>query len=189
MISGSNEILDKLSLQQKDWERMAHSLNRRMTNDEARSLVQEMYINMHKYGVEIEKIMYQDSGEVNSLYCYIALRNLYYSKSKVERKINSVSTNIHDEFVNLDELIPIRDEFNLEYEVLVTKLQKDVLEEIESWNYYDQRLFKLIYIEEIGMRKLSRDSGISLSSIHNTCKICKLKLKTKFEKQFNQIYN
>ena len=52
-----------------------------VTDDDANELVQEMYLRLHKYVDDPERIMYNDD-EVNTFYVYVTLRNIYLSGTK-----------------------------------------------------------------------------------------------------------
>ena len=58
MNNETNEILELLSKSHLVWLKMARSLNRKMSLQDAEDLVSEMYLNMHKYVDNIEKIIY-----------------------------------------------------------------------------------------------------------------------------------
>ena len=60
-----------------EWLRMASSF--KINNEDANEIVQEMYIRMHDYTKDIERIMYNEK-EINTFYIYITMRNIYYSK-------------------------------------------------------------------------------------------------------------
>ena len=72
----SSKILDILSKRHEEWIKMAKSF--KLNNNDAKELVQEMYLRMYNYTKDVNRIMYNEK-EINTFYIYITLRNLYYS--------------------------------------------------------------------------------------------------------------
>ena len=71
-------------------------------------------------------------------------------------------------------------------EVLIDNIQK----EVDGWDrWYDQKLFKVYYETDISMRKLAKESHISVTSIFNSCKNYKEVLNTKFSEDFQDYMN
>jgi predicted DNA-binding protein YlxM (UPF0122 family) len=66
-----------------------------------------------------------------------------------------------------------------EYEIedLIIESTKPYFDYISTWDYYDQMLFSVYLKKGISMRKMSRESGISFTSIYNTIRNCKNKLQ------------
>ena len=64
-------------------------------------------------------------------------------------------------------------------EMLVAKnaIEVKILDEINSWEWYDKMLFEIYRNEKTSMRKIAAKSNISLSSIFNTLKSWKKKIK------------
>jgi DNA-directed RNA polymerase specialized sigma24 family protein len=55
----------------------------------AEDLVQEMYVRLHKYVDDPQKIMYSET-EVNTFFVYVSLRNMYTSLMKAKSRIEFV---------------------------------------------------------------------------------------------------
>jgi hypothetical protein len=120
----------------------------------AEDIVQEAYIKI----LDLNK-------EINEAYFYYTLRSL--------------TMNLHSKKI-------IKIEITKEIEYLLIESQEDnaILEitkpyydYIATWDYYDQMLFSIYLKKGISMRKMSRESGISFTSIYNTIRNCKNKLK------------
>jgi len=70
------------------------------------------------------------------------------------------------------------------------KLVKKIKEEVNSWErWYDQKLFKIYYETDISMRKLAKDSHISVTSIFNSCKNYKQIISSKFNEDYQDYIN
>jgi len=69
-------------------------------------------------------------------------------------------------------------------------LINNIHSEVDNWDrWYDQKLFKVYYETDISMRKLAKDSRISVTSIFNSCKNYKEILNSKFSEDFQDYIN
>jgi len=182
-------ILQLLGDKHTDWIKMVRSLEKKkskpMSLDLANELVQEMYLRIYKYVDRPERIMFSKT-EINTMFVFITLRNIYFNHINNKKKYDKY-------MVNLDELE--EDEYDILYDNELdtdflnaqTTLEDELLEEINSWHHYDAKLFKIIFYERVTMRQLSRDTGISVSSIFNTIKKCKEKLRIKFADNYDEL--
>lgn len=171
------ELLKMLSDRHDDWIRMASSLHVR--NDEVlgtpNDIVQDMYVRLNKYVNDPSKIMYNDT-ELNTMFIYITIRNIYFNHYRYQSKTNLVTSD--KEYFQDDTCT--QSDLDHSVELFKIELEDKILEEIKTWHHYNARIFKIIFFEGVGLRKLARDSGISLSSIFNTVKKGKKKLRDKF---------
>lgn len=171
-----------------DWIKMLKSMMRNkgvplMLDDET-AILSEMYIRMDKYigDDNIEKIMYGD--EINTMFVYITIKNTmnaYFNTKNRNReypKENVYFSNPEDEIFK---------EYNIQYNLDVVNLSNEITEEIESWHWFSARMFKIINEDGVSMRQLSRDTGISLSTIFNLNKKSKQLLINKFKTKYNKL--
>ena len=71
-------------------------------------------------------------------------------------------------------------------EVIIDKINN----EVDSWDHwYDKKLFKLYYNTDISMRKLAKETKISVTSIFNSCKNYKEIIQSKFGEDFEDYMN
>lgn len=156
--------------------------------DYAEDLVQEMYLKMHKYNLEAK--VFRD-GSISLPYVWFVLRSVYgdFYKSKKQVDKFSIGEGFELEYENTDE-----DSFNA-LENLLDKIQN----EKDRWDWYDVMLFD-IYMknkgtshnrsgEGISMRKLSKETGISLISIFQTIKNCKQRLVDNVGEDYEDFLN
>lgn len=164
------ELLQKLADKYDDWFNMAHSF--KISKDQARELVQEMFVRIFDYVKDPQKIMYNET-EVNTFYIYITLRNLYYANIHTSGKKNPI---VH----STDEITD--DNFKGMYEDSLDNIQEKEEEEalfervenlVEDWYWYDRGIFNLHYHRGMSMRQIAKETKISLSSIFNTLKNAK----------------
>jgi RNA polymerase sigma factor (sigma-70 family) len=163
-------LLDKLAERDSDWIRMAQSFG--LTIDSARELVQDMYVKLYDK-TTLDKIKYGDD-DVNTFYVYVTLRNLYYDRQRV--KIT---------YVDLDEAI--NDEPDLiESKHLLEELLNAISDTIEDLHWYDKKIFEIYYGDNKTIRALSEDSKISQSSIFNTLKNVRTKIKENHKEAYEE---
>ena len=146
-------ILEILSKRHDEWIRMAMSFG--SDRDTAQDLVQDMYLRMYKYVENPERIMYNED-EVNTYFVFVVLRNLFISSQK------SMS------FEQLEEIDGEMEEPNYDYENAYNRLLDELWEEVESWHWYDTKLFKLYHNTDMTIKKISEETKISERSIWNT---------------------
>lgn len=123
--------------------------------DTAQDLVQDMYLRMYKYVENPERIMYNED-EVNTYFVFVVLRNLFISSQK------SMS------FDQLEDIDGEIEEPNYDYENAYNRLLDELWDEVESWHWYDTKLFKLYHNTDMTIKKISEETKISERSIWNT---------------------
>lgn len=188
----SSKIIDVLSKRHNEWIKMAQSF--KLSKDDANEIVQEMYLRLHDYTRDVNKIMYSKK-EVNTFYIYITLRNLYYSgftnygkspKSKKMILFSEIDTDDFDALINR-----ISEDYDEINDDLMKKINLDVLcdkidEVIEDWYWYDKKLTKLYLNTDMSMRDISKETKISLSSIFNTLTNAKEKIRQKVGQEYKK---
>jgi len=177
------EILAKYH---KLWVAMAISIGIR--RDLVEDFVQEMYLRLNKYIKNPEKIMYNEK-EPNKFYVYVTIKNLWNTYLKEKSKHHMINIDDIDVVYQLvDSSSDLPEKINKEkaQEVLIDNIQK----EVDGWDrWYDQKLFKVYYETDVSMRRLAKDSHISVTSIFNSCKNYKEILNTKFSEDFQDYVN
>ena len=146
-------ILKLLAKRNDEWIRMAMSFGADL--DAAQDLVQDMYLRMYKYVENPERIMYNED-EVNTYFVFVVLRNLFISSQK------SMS------FEMLEEIDGEMEEPNYDSENAYNRLLDELWDEVESWHWYDTKLFKLYHNTDMTIKKISEETKISERSIWNT---------------------
>ena len=164
------KLLEKLSKRDKDWMRMAQSFG--LDKETSRDLVQEMYLKLYEK-TTYDKIKYGDD-DVNTFYVYVTLRNLFY-----DRKRSKVS------FVELKEDFEYEESSNC-CKHLLEEMLEDISETIENLHWYDRKIFEIYYGNNETIRQLSEGSKISSSSIFNTLKNVRTKIKEKHKEKYQE---
>lgn len=179
-------MLELLSKSHSIWIAMGLSLGipRHLVED----FVHEMYLRLNKYIVDPKKIMYNEK-EVNKFYVYITLKNLWGDYAKSKSKYNIIRIDDYDvnyEVVDGD----AEDNVNYAKQSAEDRIIKKIQVEVETWeHWYDRKLFKIYYETDISMRKLAKETNISVTSIFNSCKNYKDLIKSKFGEDFEDYLN
>ena len=167
------------------------------SKEDAEDLVQDMYIKLDRLNIELYNIKYGD--DVNKYYFYTVLRNMAFTFIK-KRKDN---IDINDLEISNEDIDEGKECFS--------NLIDLVSNEVETWSYYDRTLFEVYMYSGLSFRDMAYGSnkeaklisntkslgvqsvvdgnGISVSSMFNTIKKCKAKLKEKFGEDFEDYFN
>ena len=168
-----NDWLNIVAKQHKHWIIVVNSFGE---YDYAEDIVQEMYIALYKYTTP-EKII--KDGKVSNGYIFFTLRSLYYQFYNAKNKITKVS---------LDD-IQLEHFSNIDEQEAYYKFCETLDQYIDSWHWYDKRLFRLYRDTDMSIRKLAKETGISWVSIFNTLKKCKIDLKENFSEHYDNYIN
>jgi DNA-directed RNA polymerase specialized sigma24 family protein len=160
---GNQIVLEKVAKYHKDWVELAKLFDKDWADD----IVQEMYLLLHKYNVTEEQCF--TNGRVNRGYMFIIIRNIHFQLHNVRKRINKCELN--------DDVYKMVDDFDIEKEIEWFNFRNKAEEEVNSWDWYDKKLFTLYRDEKTSIRKLAAQTGISWVSIFHSLKKHKTKLK------------
>lgn len=166
-------ILEALAEKHKDWLRMLKSFG--CESHLAEDIVQEMYLRLHKYVGDSDRILYGE--EINTYFVYITLRNMYATITRMQTRIK---------FVSIDELndeLPY-EEPNLEALEDFDKLIDDIWGNVEDWHWYDKKLFEIYHNSPMSIRSIAEETKISARSIFNTLKNGKERIQSDCEESY-----
>ena len=181
-------MLEILAKYHKEWVLMGKAMG--IPDDLVEDFVQECYIRINKYVKDDSMIMFNDT-EPNKFYFYRTLRNLWMDYNKEKSKFNFSSVDAPNFYITqttegLVDYTVIKGEKDLAEE----KLLRLVENEVESWDYwYDKKLFNIYYHTDITMRKLAEETGISVSSIYNSLKNYRQRLKDEIGEDWEDYLN
>jgi len=164
-------LINKLAEKHKDWIHMAKSFG--CDDDAANELVQGMYLRLSKYVDKVDKIMY-DKNNINTYYVYVTLRNLFLSG------YHKVKKDLPIENINVGSVEDVPFEYETAFDKLISKIEKIV----GKWYWYDKKLWEIHFKQEKSMRKIASLTKISLSSIFNTLKNGKEKIRSEVEQEW-----
>lgn len=175
-------MLELLAKNHKLWTRMVVGFG--CDPYTAEDIVQSMYLRIHKYVKDEEKIMYNDE-EVNRFFIYVTLKNMYKTYKMAANKFvwyevredDAIDTDLRD--FSFDEA------FEDAFERLISKIHN----EMDSWHKYDKILSEKYLKSDYSLRDIASGSGISLTSIFNSMKTNKQILKDKFSEDWEDFKN
>ena len=164
------QVIKILGDKHQDWFYMAKSFG--VSDEDANELVQQMYIRICGYVKDVSKIMYNEE-EVNTYYVYVTLRNLYLSNL---HKAGNKTIYIDDWSKDINEMYSASRSVNDEKEHFDRVIDK-IESIVDKWYWYDKKVFNIHFYDKMSMRKIARETKISLSSIFNTLSNGKKKIK------------
>ena len=167
--------IEQVAKHHKEWVEVIYKLGE---TDYAEDIVQESYMALIKYADE--KKLIDENGKVRKGYMFFTLRSLYYQFYNKKKKINKVS---------FDEQWELFDDSNLEEHEAYNDICLMIDKELETWHWYDRKLFKLYRDSDMSMRDIAKETNISLISIFHSIKNYKEILNTKFEKDYKDYKN
>ena len=175
-------MLERLAKNHDLWLRMTIGFG--CDRDVAEDIVQSMYLRIHKYVKDENRIMYDDE-EVNRFFIYVTLKNMFimYKKSKSKYTFFEV----RDSDAVDDELREFA--FDNAMEAAFSRLMIKINEEMDSWHKYDRILSNKYLKTDYSLRDIARGTGISLTSIHHSMKHNKRILKDLFQEDYDNFKN
>jgi len=183
-------ILEELSKRNDEWIKIALSIckDKTLAND----LVQEMYLRIEKYIKDIDRITTND--KISSLYIYVTIRNLYFKHQNSKKRKIIYQYKDYDSFDDTDffndDCPSIENDIELlEMEKAHKKIIEKILQEISTWHWYDEKLFKLYFFTNKSLRNIASETRISLTSIYNSCKNYKEILTEKLGEDITDFFN
>lgn len=168
------EWLKDIAKDHKEWVKVVESFGEDFF---AEDIVQEAYLRIYKY-CQPENII--KDGQVNKGFMYFTLRNLYLFNLRNNSRLEKVS---------LDNVQIKYDEYNMQKEEAYYKLLMKIQDEVDSWHWYDQKLFEVYKDTDLSIRDIAKETTISSSSIFNTLKNCKLKIKESIGEDYEDYKN
>ncbi len=141
-------------------------------------IVQETYLRIDKAGSKNKLVV---GGEINRGFMWITLRNNYINFAKQKAKVQKIELKDY----HMKNIIQHEKTKYIANDILEQKIH----EEVSKWHWYDKEMFLLITSGKVSMRKVSRDSKISLSSIANTMNKCKKRLKIAIGEDYEDYVN
>ena len=169
--------MDKLKIlgdNHNEWLFMAQKMG---IGDLSEDIVQDTYIRIIRLNY-IDGIV-KDDGSLNKFYMWLSIRAVHvdYIRSNL---MECVSLDKAKELIEQDDMIKNK---------AIEKLHLRIEDEINSWDWYDSMLFNVYREGNVSMRDIAKKSGISLTSIFNTIKNCKQKLKENVGEHYQDFTN
>ncbi|QDP51096.1 MAG: hypothetical protein Unbinned3907contig1000_39 [Prokaryotic dsDNA virus sp.] len=188
-----------VSKKHNEYLKIVRSFPENTKNKYTEDIVQDAYIELSQLGTKkhkpndkrinekykdlpiCERVLNAD-GEVNMVYMWITLKRVSMNHLKQRCKTKEKVIRLGEDF----DIAAIDGSENVRaYNILLQKVE----DELNEWHWYDKLLFEIYLKEGRSMRILSNETGISLTSVFNTLKNCKLRLKEKVGEDFIDFLN
>lgn len=174
-------MLELLAKQQDDWIRIAFSMTDDM--DEAKDLVQEMYLVVAEGTRSIGDITYKN--QINRYFVWKLLRSLFvdnYRKKNSKKSIVTWELRIEDDAIEGSEYDYSKDD---SFSSIIDKV-KDIT---SDWKPYDKKLFDLYFMQGLSLRQIAKGANIGLNSIHNSVKSYREALREELSEDLMDYFN
>jgi len=150
--------LDYLCKRDNEWRKMA----RKFAGTNYEDVLQDAYLKLADRFDSADDLQSQHPNQV-AMYVYLTIRSVFLSNR---------------DKLALDAEVPeyVQDTYDIDQDAKSQYHIDLLLDEIESWYWFDREVFKLHYFKGFKQRQIARETNISLSTIHNTIKTCKEKL-------------
>ena len=168
------EWLNKVAKHHKEWVKIVNSFGEYFF---AEDIVQETYIMLMKWSSK-EKLF--KDGNISKGYMYFALKNTFLQHINKKNKIS---------FISLENVCNVTEENNTEENEAYNNLLNNIDSECNSWHWYDKQLFELYKNTNKSLRQISAETNISVTSIFNTVKTCKKRIKNNIEEDYQDFKN
>jgi DNA-directed RNA polymerase specialized sigma24 family protein len=167
-------MLEKLAENHTLWIKML--INMGCDYVTAQDLTQEMYLRMHRLIVDQNKIMYNDE-EVNRFFVYVVLRNMYSDYMKAKNKFTTFEYLETDSVEHQAEDDSLQEMADFDHTDGLEAISRAINKEISGWRRYDAMLANMYFKGNLSLRDIANGSGISLTSIFNSVKKYKQKIR------------
>jgi DNA-directed RNA polymerase specialized sigma24 family protein len=168
------EWLTKVAKHHNEWVKMVNQFGEYFF---AEDIVQETYIMLMKWSSE-EKLF--KDGNISKGYMWLALKNTFLQHVNKNNKIK---------FIPLEDVYNLAEENNTEENEAYNDLLNNVDLECDSWHWYDKQLFELYKNTNKSLRQISAETNISVTSIFNTVKTCKKRIKNNVGEDYQDFIN
>jgi len=174
-------MLELLYTKHKDWVRIANSFTNNY--EDAQDLVSEAYIRIWTAGKTKEEISF--GNEPNRYFMWMVLSNMY--KTDYRRGNSNKAIKTFPLFEEQDDTIAENydGKKHRSFEVIMDK----ITDLVSTWHVQEKQLFELYFMRDLSLRKISSETGIGLSWIHNSVKAIKEKLTAELGEDVTDFFN
>ena len=174
-------MLELLAKQQDDWIRIAYSMTDDM--DEAKDLVQEMYIVVLEGKRSIKDITYKD--EINRYFVWKLLRSLFIDNYRRKNSKKYIKT---CELI-IDKDDKVVEEYDISEDNSFNYIQSRIDEIVISLDVHDRQLYNLYFLEGLSYRNIASKYHVSLSWVGKRIKSIKRKLTEELGEDVTDYFN
>lgn len=175
------DLLNELASKHQDWLRMATKLG---AGNWSEDIVQEMYLRLHRYVDNPDRIRHKATGEINTFFVYITISNMVKDLKRASIRFQKVSIDggSAGNWISQEDIENALQAMDLQLNGWDDPdVMELITEELNSWHWYDKQVFKIFLHEKTSLRKLSKETGISVTSLFNTMKNAKERIRESLE--------
>ncbi len=178
--------LEKIAKSHKLWVKMVINLG--CNPSIAEDIVQEMYLKVHRLIEGGKNVMYNNES-ANRFYIYLTLKSMYFDYKRAKNRYQFFEILENDEANNMYESSSVYSGVDLEQQEAFTKIYNKILDEINSWDFYNKNLCIAYFTTGLSLDKLVKELGIGRSSLYNSIRNYRDIIKDKFMEDVEDFYN
>ena len=112
---------------------------------------------------------------------------MYYTYLRINNRHKFFEYQDFDSLESENELY--NDELDNDFEEAFNEFTSSIYSEINTWHPYNSKLASIYLKSSLSLRAISKDTGISLTSIFNSIKNFKKALREKFGEDYEDLIN
>lgn len=194
-------LINKIYQYHKEWVAMVQALGGGLYSED---IVQEAYIKIDKYNYQNRMFK---KGKISKGYMFFILRSIFINYIKQANKIRKVDINTLYDITdktwfcdvsnhtgnyrnlkeNVDDILYKSEDIIKEY--AYGKICNKIDEEIDTWHWYDKKIFEVYRDTPLSIRGMAKETNISSVNIFHTLKKGKNIIRDKFEEDYEDFKN
>jgi len=178
--------LEKIAKNHDLWLKMI--MNMGCNPSVAEDIIQEMYLKLDKLIKQGKNVMYDDAS-ANRFYIYLTLKSMFIDYKRAKGRYTFFEIMENDEASNTDESASFYSGVDTEEQEAFTKIYDKILNEINSWDFYNKNLCIAYFTTGMSLDKLTKELGIGRSSIYNSIRNHREIIRDKFQEDVEDFYN
>lgn len=178
--------LEKIAKGHSLWLKMV--LNMGCNPSMAEDIVQQMYVRIDRLLKEGKNVMYNKES-ANRFYIYLTLKSMYIDYKRARSKYTFFEIMENDEVDEIYEDPTYYASMDMKEQKAFTKIYNRILNEMDTWNFYNKNLCIAYFTTDLSLDKLSKELNIGRSSIYNTVKGHREIIYEKFREDVEDFYN
>ena len=171
---GGKKWLAEVAKYHDEWVAIVKSFGERSYHED---IVQQSYLALYKYSNK-KKVL--KNGKVNKAYIWIVLRSMFLQYVNAKNKVQKISIDDKERYLQIPNIDKMDEEINY------YNFTKKIDDHIQSWRWYDRKLFEIYRDTDLSIRKIADKTKISWVSIFHTLKKCKSELKEIFKDEYKK---
>jgi len=176
------EYLKALDKHRKEWVKYLRKMG---ATSDVEDIIQDSYLRVYQggYGGRVIK----DNGNVNKTYFWCILHTMFIASVKAKNKAKSVDFEGVKGILKAEEAQDLKEAAT---NVVFAKMYSEIAKLDKEGKYpFNKELFELYVYENMSMRGIRDEVGISLTSVFTTIKNCKAQLSRELTEDLEDLLN